>query len=834
MIARRTPARVGALVAVSLFGLFGLTGCPKDPYDCDTWTSKLDDKQEIERAITELGRLKCPRAIKPLGKAWGDNNYPARILRVIIDIADQRDMGTVNGGDDLKLDPKVREKLSADKLAELVEAEKKRTYGPYYQKGPFWPDAIPFLTKAVELFLDDNNNPRTIENATSAVDALGRAKQFGADVDVEVIIRAATVDIPPDAQGTRVRLTALRALGKFADDERAVDTLITVLNAKPKDQHPFLFAAAADALAYARSPKAVKPLVHAMYEIPPVYQFCRRSLVAIGEPAVDTLIEVFKGKNEDMNAFAKENKFFTRNSAGKKCLDDKGQEQRMGPKTNCVAPSNLEFKAASILGDLRAKKAVPLLLAELKNPPLPAFFSGDNPGPPQHQAVFQALKKMGADESTASAVLDYIKAPATDEYLVPIAMDTYSYLTRSTDSLPFFLNVMTQKLNREGKDPKTPDNEIDPQQQVVAGLVYGRLANKAEQLKPLTEAAASYKKKADEWEAKFKVEEKAFQDYEKTYEDAKKPYDEVIEAYSKAKLKARHDFMGRQVPAFKSAMAAYEPAKQAYDDAKKALEDARTKNDAAAIETARGALDAAKKNYEAALPAYKKAKAEADEKMKALEKGKDELQKAEMLRKGDAAFRAATAKRDAAKKAFDPVKKKYDGLQQKKFEAEGNLNDNRGLQRSNEQNLARALVGVKCANDAKCYIGFVDKSPAEVATALKDNIVDVEKWSDDDKKTLQLAATERALLELSKMGKGARTVQADLLRLLPSTERFVREGVLLALPQVAQLPCEDCVKALDSVIADQESQTTLEALTADARVERYWYVWAGTGAGGSK
>ena len=36
----------------------------------------------------------------------------------------------------------------------------------------------------------------------------------------------------------------------------------------------------------------------------------------------------------------------------------------------------------------------------------------------------------------------------------------------------------------------------------------------------------------------------------------------------------------------------------------------------------------------------------------------------------------------------------------------------------------------------------------------------------------------------------------------------------------------DCVKALESVISEQEAQTTLEALTADARVERYYYVWA--------
>lgn len=820
MMERRLHALAGALAGALLMFL---TGCPKDPYDCDTWTDKLDDKQEIERAITELGRLKCPESIDDLGDAWKANNYPARILRVIIDVADQRDMGTVNEAN-LKIEPKVHEKLSADKLAELVEAEKKRTYGPYYTKGPFWKDAIPYLTKAVENFLEDNNNPRTIENATSAVDALGRARQHGAEVDVSVIVRAATVEVPPDAQGTRVRLAALRALGRFADNPEAVNTLISVLNAKPKDQHPFLFAAAADALATARDPKAIGPLIRAMYEIPPVYQFCRRSLVAIGEPAIDTLIDVFKLKNQAMNDFARENEL------NLKCKNDKG-EFTGGPKTKCKAPTNLEFKAASVLGDLRAKKAVPLFLAELTNKqkgPMPAFFSPDGvPGPPQHQAIFMALKKIGADENTAAAVMNYIRAADTDEYLVPIAMDTYSYLTRSTEGLKFFENIMLERANREGKDPKkSPDGDIDPQQKVVAGLVYARLANKAEHLKPLAEAAAAYKKKADAFEIKFKSAEEEWKKAKPSYDEAKKKYDPVIAAYSEAKLKSKEAFMATLVPAFKSVNAKHEVAKKAYDGAKARLDELRTKNDQAAIEAFRPEFDTAKKAYEADLAEYKKVKAEATKQYKEKMKGKDPLQEAEVLRKADPGLRKATADRDAAKKVFSPIEKKYTELEQKKFEAEGNMNDARASQRANEQNLARALVGYKCGDNPKCYIEFVDNSPSQVATALKDSIKEVEKWSDDEKKTLQLAATERALLELSKMGEKARGVQADLLRHLPSTERFVREGVLLALPHVAALPCKECVTALDAVIAEQESQTTLEALTADARVERYWYIWA--------
>ena len=52
-----------------------------------TWTKKLDDPREAERAVTELEQLGDPSAIPALGKAWSDQGKPVRLLQVIIALA---------------------------------------------------------------------------------------------------------------------------------------------------------------------------------------------------------------------------------------------------------------------------------------------------------------------------------------------------------------------------------------------------------------------------------------------------------------------------------------------------------------------------------------------------------------------------------------------------------------------------------------------------------------------------------------------------------------------------------------------------------------------------
>src|SRR5665647_595812 len=63
------------------------TGCPDNPYSASTWTKKLGDPADSERAVTELEQLGDPSAIPALGAAWRDQGKPVRLLQVIIGLA---------------------------------------------------------------------------------------------------------------------------------------------------------------------------------------------------------------------------------------------------------------------------------------------------------------------------------------------------------------------------------------------------------------------------------------------------------------------------------------------------------------------------------------------------------------------------------------------------------------------------------------------------------------------------------------------------------------------------------------------------------------------------
>ena len=67
---------VSSVLLVGL--LFGASACPDNPYKASTWTKKLGDPKEGERAVTQLEQLGDPSAIDALGQAWSDQGKPGR------------------------------------------------------------------------------------------------------------------------------------------------------------------------------------------------------------------------------------------------------------------------------------------------------------------------------------------------------------------------------------------------------------------------------------------------------------------------------------------------------------------------------------------------------------------------------------------------------------------------------------------------------------------------------------------------------------------------------------------------------------------------------------
>lgn len=687
MSARRKGFAAGIITA--LVSLSMLTGCPKDPYDAQTWIDKLDDRGSVERAITELSRLKDPKSIEPLGKTWRKHNRPSRILRVIIDIAGQHDKGTVP-----KDDPDY-------------EYKAKSKYGAFYKNGPYWDKAIPFLEDATNEFINDELKQQAIENAVLAIDALGRAKDANT---VETLIKVANKKMPKKAPGQRVRLAALKALGSFGKDPRAVKTLIKVLERKPEEQRIELYAAAADALARTRNKMAVKPLIKAMFKMGAIYQFCRRALVAIGKASSNELLEIFRGKNKEMNAFAKENKFN---------VDCK---KKAGWKSKCKAPSALQFKSATLLGDMAVKAAVPDLVKALDSKPMPSFFSarGDR-GPPQHFAILDALRKIG-DSSVAPDVWKfYGKA---EGWMKPLVIDVYSFLATDTSKLKALEALVCKRVPGKGKKKgqKVCENaQMDQNLRMGGALAHARLVRSKADLDIHRFMMLRYKKEADKAET---------------------------------------------------------PAKKAKKE-----------------------MEASKKALESARKALQKAQVAAGKK------------------KDDPTLKAAQDKMDKAEAAHMKNKGKFDDLNGKALAY-------RGFQRTFQQHMARAWVGIKCkGKGAACYAGMLKKKPSDIAKMLGKDASDFKKWRKQFKKTLYTAATERAMLELMKLGPKAASVGDTLLdiKYAGTEDRIVRQAVWLALVHSQKRPCAKCADVLDSIISRDRDNTALRALNSDMQVLKYFF-----------
>lgn len=609
--------RYSAVGALITFASLTFASCAKDPHDPQTWIDKLDDTKELENAVSELERLKCPVAIKHLGKVWKKHNKWSRALEVMIKIADQPDAKPGN--------PKYPNQDC-----------------PNAGEGPYWKDAIPILVEAVENF--DVTDEREVEDARAAAEALGRAKSpEGIQALITVATKKETL-----RQGQRARIAAVRALGAFGNDARALDTIIRILQAEAKVETIRLNAAAANALAETRSPKAILPLLTALFEVPPIYQQVRTALTTIGKPVVPELIKIFNGTHAEINKLAAKHNFAT------DC--EKGE----GPGTTCVAPGNLRFKAATLLGDMRATEAIPALTKALSKPEAVSFFDPKTgaPGPSDHTAILDALRNMGAT-SAADEVSTYMQSESTNDVIRPLAVDVYSMLAKDTKALGFLQKTFEDQ-----------DNEMPLRQ--AATLAYSRLVTSDKQLEPIQE------------------------------------------------------IIDRQLKSAK----------------------------------------------------------EADQK-------------------------AAKAKQADKKK-----------------EAEGTANDFRAFAREYEQHRTRARTGIVCKGKLDCYRELLKMSPQQIEEKLK--IPRHQKnQAEASRKYLEgyrIAALERALLDIAKMGKKGAPALDDLLKLAESTDRIVRQGVLLALIQAAPSPCDQCATRLNEIIASQSSQSTLGYLTADTRIILNYFV----------
>ena len=268
--------------------------------------------------------------------------------------------------------------------------------------------------EALSRFHNDQTKPLFIEalefsedefdRAVVAAGALGEMKAKDA---VGPLIKAVERQLPIKSRANTVRLAAIRALVKIGD-RQAVPTLMKILTTSADEQDFLLNQKAALGLAEFRDPQSIPALIKGLFMTgrgTQIFQECRLALVRIGDPAIPALIELLNEKNAEIADMARKLDF------------DK------------ASPGIVPFKAAYLLGDLRAAKAVPAMAARLKVPAK----SGE------HKAILIGLGLIGTPEAV-KVLLDVLqdkKAEATDRQ----AAEDGIYLSGDKRAVPILLET---------------------------------------------------------------------------------------------------------------------------------------------------------------------------------------------------------------------------------------------------------------------------------------------------------------------------------------------------------------------------------------------------------
>ncbi len=338
-----------------------------------------------------------------------------------------------------KLDDPRESKQAVRELQRLNKPEAVEPLIALYKK-----TKDPEVLKAVAQFKDKRSAPVMLEalgeftadsfdNAATAATALG---DVGDTAAVDALTKAILTPLPIKTRANVVKLEAMKSLGKLKD-KKAVTALIKVLETPADEQDFFLNQTAASTLGELADPKAVPALVRGLFMTgrgSDIFQPCRLGLLKIGQPAVQSLIDAHQHKNEVLEADAKKYEF------------------RAGV---------IEQKTALVLGDMRAKEAQPVLVAELKKPQ-----KGDN-----HTGALYALGMLG-DAASVKEIVGVLTT-ATRDWKVRVSAAEALNLAQDPSTLPTLLTVAkTGDVVKEGE--KYPDVRI------AAAMAYSRLGGKAE------------------------------------------------------------------------------------------------------------------------------------------------------------------------------------------------------------------------------------------------------------------------------------------------------------------------------------------------------------------
>ena len=259
--------------------------------------------------------------------------------------------------------------------------------------------------RTIPIFIDAlDYTDESFDKAIVASSVLGEMK---AESAVEKLIAAAEQPLPIKSRANSAKMEAMRALVKIGD-RRAVPTLIKILSTSADEQDFLLNQRAALGLAEFADPSSIPALVGGLFMTgrgTNIFQECRLALVRMGQASVDPIIELFRGDNADV--------------------------EEMGEKYDFdgVTPGVVQEKAAYLLGDLRAAKAVPILVSHLNGPA-----KGH-----EHSAIAIALGQIGTPQAVNALI-----AVASDGKREPIVRASASdalYISGDRRAIPTLMGL---------------------------------------------------------------------------------------------------------------------------------------------------------------------------------------------------------------------------------------------------------------------------------------------------------------------------------------------------------------------------------------------------------
>ncbi len=306
-----------------------LVGCVADPRDPKTWIKKLGDPREGKEAIQQLIRLKDAEAVEPL-IAYYKKTKDVEVLKAIKSFKDKRQ--------------------------------------------------VPVMIEAMDYSED------SCDSAKIASNALGETPDASA---VEALTKALAKPLSVKSNCNVVKLESMKSLVAIGD-KKAVPAIVKVLQTPADEQDFYLNSVAAQSLIKLPDAKSAPALVRALFMTgrgADIFQDARAALLAIGEPAVDPLVQAMQRKNTELEADAKKYEFF---------------------------PGIIIQKTSIVLGDLRNKKAVGPLSDELKKKD-EGLAAGAGKGVSGHQSVLLALGMIG-DPGSSKLLQGYLEGKQPAKY----------------------------------------------------------------------------------------------------------------------------------------------------------------------------------------------------------------------------------------------------------------------------------------------------------------------------------------------------------------------------------------------------------------------------------